>query len=81
VAADIEGYGYIPEPIKTRAGGTVTWTNLDTTPHSATSLDGLFESGLLRQGETFAFTFTQPGTYDYYCTRHGGMAGRVVVEP
>jgi plastocyanin len=77
----IESFGYQPEPVRVRAGGTVIWTNLDLPLHSVTASDGTFESGLLRQGETYAHTFTQPGEFAYYCTRHGGMAGRVIVEP
>jgi plastocyanin len=81
VQATIEGFGYLPEPVRIRVGGTVVWTNLDRTPHSATANDGSFDSRLLGLGESFSHTFTQPGEFDYYCTRHGGMAGRVVVEP
>ena len=40
---------------------------------------GPFDSGLFGQGETFSQTFDQPGTYAYYCTRHGSMMGEVKV--
>jgi plastocyanin len=81
VQVGIESYGYVPEPIMIPAGGTVVWTNRDIVLHSATASDGSFESGLLQQGKGFAHTFSQPGEYPYYCTRHGGMAGLVIVVP
>jgi len=42
-----------------------------TVPYSPTIVDGPF---------TYSYTFTQTGTYDYYCLEHGGMRGTVVVE-
>jgi plastocyanin len=81
VSARIESYGYEPEPIRIGVGGTVTWTNADVVPHSATADNDTFSSGLLLQGQTFSFTFSQPGEYSYYCTRHGGMRGLVIVSP
>ncbi len=66
-------------------GATVEWINQDRAPHTVTSSDGsLFESGTLRQGDTFRFTFTEPGEYPYYCRFHGaadgqGMAGKIIV--
>ncbi|MGH9137356.1 MAG: cupredoxin domain-containing protein [Acidimicrobiales bacterium] len=57
--------------------------------HSTTSVDGLWDSGVHRaEGFPFSFTFSQPGTYDYFCSIHGGenpnnpltaMNGTVVV--
>lgn len=39
-------------------------------------------ASLLRPGETFSVTLTEPGTYRYFCIPHedGGMVGRIVVE-
>ncbi len=59
----------------------MTWTNTDIVPHSATADDDTFNSGLLLQGQTFTFTFSRPGDFAYYCTRHGGMRGLVIVTP
>jgi hypothetical protein len=58
-----------------------TWTLGGILPHSVTSDTGLFDSGVHTSG-TFAFTFTSPGTYVYFCTVHGRnvMFGSVVVH-
>ena len=37
-----------------------------------------FQSEVMREG-TFTHTFSTPGTYDYTCTLHGQMKGRVIV--
>ena len=67
------------------------WVNQDETSHSVVSdyvdsQNGLFSSytqgeGLIAPGETFQFTFTQPGAYDYYMVPHPHMQGTVIVDP
>ena len=42
--------------------------------------DGLFDSGSLPADGTFTYTFSQAGTFEYYCTIHPYMEGKVVVE-
>jgi plastocyanin len=75
---------YNPNPVQTKAGDTVTWTNNDSTPHTATSgadskPDGTFDSGTLEQGKSFSFMFEKAGEYPYFCTLHSNMAGTVSV--
>src|SRR5262249_22728876 len=38
-----------------------------------------FDSGVFKQGQSFAYTFKTPGTYDYYCAVHPDMVGEIVV--
>jgi plastocyanin len=59
---------------------TVVWVNDDTSPHTVTSDTGVFNSGNLSPGQTFQFTFTQPGNYAYHCSYHPWMTGNVTVE-
>jgi plastocyanin len=69
---------FTPPAIQVTAGTTVTWTFDDRfVPHDVTG-DG-FTSGDPRRSGTFTHTFDRPGTYDYRCTVHDGMDGRVVV--
>ena len=60
-------------------GTTVTVTNDDGSPHTWTAVDGTFDSGGLGQGESFEFTFTEAGTYEYFCSIHPSMTGTIVV--
>jgi plastocyanin len=69
--------------ITVEPGTTVTWVQNGDNPHTTTSYDGLWDSGMLEggSGNTFSFTFDEPGTYDYYCIPHEnlGMVGSVTV--
>jgi len=76
----IPGFSFQPQNINVSAGTTVTWTNLDSTSHTVTSDTGLFDSGSLSNGQTFSRTFNTAGNYDYHCSIHSFMTGRVVVS-
>ena len=69
---------FTPPAIQVTAGTTVTWSFDDRfVPHDVTG-DG-WTSGDPKSSGTFTHTFDRPGTYDYRCTLHDGMDGRVVV--
>lgn len=83
VAVAIEDYAYSPSPLTISPGTTVIWTNKDSASHTVTSADGpstdaettgLFDSGMMSKGNTFSYTFTEAGTYNYLCTPHRSMA-------
>jgi plastocyanin len=77
----IADYLYDPETIAVPVGTTVTFTNRDSTPHTATSKQsGLFESGSIETGESGKVTLESRGTFAYYCLFHPFMKGTVVVE-
>jgi plastocyanin len=80
---------YAPNPIQANAGDTVVWTNKDSTIHTVTSgnptdgPDGMFgheNSDLVFANGKFQYTFDAAGEYDYYCTLHPAMVGKVVVS-
>ena len=77
---DIRDMTFAPRTLTIAAGDTVTWTNSDSMPHTATSEDDAFDSGNLDEGQSFSFTFTEPGTYEYVCGIHPRMTGTIVVE-
>ena len=79
---------YDPLTLTIEAGTTVRWTNDDTIAHTVTSgtsdgsvgtADGAFDSGFINPGETWEYTFDDPGEYDYFCTPHPWMVAAVVV--
>jgi len=80
IAVSIVNFAYDPTPSTIAVGDTVTWTNMDSAPHTVTADDGSFQSGTLQQGESFSFTFTTAGTVDYHCEFHANMHGQVVVQ-
>ena len=77
---------YDPSSVTISAGGTVTFVNSDTAPHTATSgnatdgPDGLWDSSLLMIDMSYSVTLDNPGTYDYFCMVHPWMQGIVIVE-
>jgi plastocyanin len=60
-------------------GTTVVVTNDDSASHTWTSTDGSFDSGAIAPGESFEFTFTEPGTFEYVCNFHPTMTGTITV--
>ena len=77
---DIRDLTFMPADIEIAVGTTVTWTNSDTVPHTATATDGTFDSGVFDPGETFSYTFEEAGTFDYTCLIHPEMQGSIVVR-
>jgi plastocyanin len=78
-AAEIKQFAFQPKSLEVPTGTTVVWTNGDAIQHSVTASDNSFDSGFFTQGGTYSHTFEQPGTYAYYCARHGSMLGEVKV--
>jgi plastocyanin len=78
----IKDYAFSPKALTVTVGTTVTWTNMDSAPHTVTVSSGpeKFDSGTLQKGDSFSFTFTRPGTYSYYCAVHPDMTAKVVVK-
>ena len=79
-AIEIVDFAFAPSTLTVTIGDSVTWTNADAVAHTATSTSGAFDSGDLATGESYTVTFTAPGTFDYLCTPHPTMTGRIVVE-
>jgi amicyanin len=76
----IDNFSFGPAELKVSVGTTVTWTNRDDIPHTAVSTDKTFKSKVLDTDEKFSFTFSKPGTYEYFCSIHPKMTGKVVVQ-
>lgn len=80
VEVKIANLAFEPATLSTEAGATVTWTNDDTVPHTVTSDDGAFDSGIFDPGASFSWTFAGPGTFAYNCQLHPTMEGAVEVS-
>ncbi|HEY3063942.1 MAG TPA: PQQ-dependent dehydrogenase, methanol/ethanol family [Chloroflexota bacterium] len=62
-------------------GTTITWTNTGPTVHTTTSDNTVWDSGDMNVGDTFSFTFTDPGVYWYFCRPHPFMRGTITIDP
>jgi plastocyanin len=84
VAISIKGFAFNPNQPSVAKGATITWTNDDGTTHTVTSgvpgtPTGKFDQRV-EPGKTFAFTFTDAGTYEFFCSIHNSMRGSVTVK-
>ena len=80
-AVSIDNFTFGPQTLTVKAGTTVTWTNKDDIPHGIASADNAFtKSRALDTDDSYSFTFTTPGTYQYFCYIHPHMVGTIVVE-
>jgi nitrite reductase (NO-forming) len=62
-------------------GTTVTWTNDDPNQmHTVTDSNGAFDSGFLEAGDSWSYTFEEPGEFEYFCQPHPWMRAKVIVE-
>jgi plastocyanin len=76
----IDNFTFNPAMITVKAGTTVTWTNGDDIPHTVVATAKAFKSKVLDTGDKFSFTFTTPGSYEYFCSLHPHMKASIVVE-
>lgn len=91
---DLKLIAYQPKTLKVSAGTTVTWVQMDPGVHTVTSgtvaqgaagvteePEQKFASGELATGKTFAHTFSEAGTYRYFCEIHPAtMQGEITVR-
>ena len=83
IEASIENFAFVPAEIKIKVGSTITWTNNDNSPHTLTSDSGEkgeLNSNRLADGESYTHVFDKAGVFNYHCSIHTGMKGKVVVE-
>ena len=79
---------YVPPEITVSSGTTVTWTNDDATMHTVTeeSPQGgagttpMFDSSIIAPTATWENTFDTAGEFNYYCSLHPFMTGKVTVS-
>jgi plastocyanin len=76
----IDNFSFSPAELTVPANTQVTWVNRDDVPHTVVSTDKKFKSQALDTDETFSFTFTEPGTYEYFCSVHPRMVGKIIVQ-
>lgn len=76
---EIHEYLFVPANLTITVGTKVTWINHDEVPHTVNATDKKFNSPALDTDEVFSTTFTEPGTYRYFCRLHSQMTGTITV--
>ena len=77
---DIQDFGFSPALLEVREGDTVNWVNHDIVPHTATALDGSWDTGSLAQGQSMTITVSENTSAKYFCRFHPAMRGQLKVE-
>lgn len=72
----IRAFRFEPVSLKVRPGDTVTWTNEDLVPHTATAKDGSWDTGRIDRGKSVSIAVSEDMTADYYCRFHPAMKAR-----
>jgi plastocyanin len=75
---DISHFEFHPPRLEVAKGTRVTFSNSSGTVHTATD-KGVFDSGQIKPGHSFAVRFEQKGTFSYHCKIHPFMHGKIVV--
>jgi plastocyanin len=77
----IDNFSFTPATLTVPVGAKVTWTNKDDVPHTVVSTNKAFpHSPALDTDQSFSYAFAKAGTYEYYCSVHPKMVGKVVVQ-
>lgn len=76
----IQGFAFQPASLNVAEGDTVTFTNKDGAPHTATASDKSFNTGSLSGGQTTTVTIGKAGTFSYKCRFHPSMTGKIVAQ-
>jgi len=80
VTVKIDNFTFDPPRLTVKPGTTVIWRNEDDIPHAIAAANLAFKSKALDTDDSYAFTFKDAGTYEYFCSLHPHMVGTVVVE-
>jgi plastocyanin len=79
-AVAIKGMKFVPDALTVAVGDTITFTNEDAAPHTATADDGAFDTGRLGRGESATVTVSAAGEHPYICLVHPSMKGTVTAS-
>jgi plastocyanin len=77
----IDNFAFTPKVLTVKAGTKVVFINKDDVPHLIVNVQNKFkQSPVLDTDQRFSATLTKPGTYDYFCSLHPKMQGKIVVQ-
>ena len=76
----IDNFTFSPKELTVAVGTTVTWVNHDDIPHMVVNADKLFRSKALDTDDAYSYTFASAGSFDYFCSLHPHMVGKIIVE-
>lgn len=78
ISISIQNFKFNPDSLTINKGDTVIWTNQDAMPHKISGSG--FVSNNLSNGQSYSFTFKDAGNYEYICSIHPSMKGKIIVK-
>jgi plastocyanin len=72
-----------PTQLGVKKGTTVTFINKDNANHTVTSTTNIFDSGKIKSGDSYTYTFNDEGVFYFYCSYHSSNSqeqGAIVVK-
>jgi plastocyanin len=76
----IDNFTFSPKELTVAVGTTVKWVNHDDIPHLVVENNRTFRSKALDTNDSYSYTFTSAGAFDYFCALHPHMVGQVIVK-
>lgn len=85
IVVEIDKLKYQTPDLTVKVGDTVYWVNKEAMPHNVEFVKGVVNEGglkgpMLKRDEAYSITFNEAGSFNYHCTPHPFMRGKVTVE-
>ncbi|HMB48325.1 MAG TPA: cupredoxin family copper-binding protein [Afifellaceae bacterium] len=74
---EIKAFKFVPATLKVSPGDTITWTNRDLVPHTATAHDKSWDTGRIERGKSASITCRQGMATAYFCRFHPAMKAKL----
>jgi plastocyanin len=79
-AVTIDNFTFSPKELTVAVGTTVKFVNHDDIPHTVVEKRLSFRSKALDTDDAYSYTFAAAGSFDYFCSLHPHMVGKIIVK-
>jgi plastocyanin len=76
----IDNFTFAPKELTIAVGTTVKFVNHDDIPHTVVEKKLSFRSKALDTDDWYSYTFATAGSFDYFCSLHPHMVGKIIVK-
>ena len=76
----IDNFTFSPKALTVAVGTTIKWVNHDDIPHTVVEKKTTFRSKALDTDDSYSYTFTAAGAFDYFCGLHPHMVGQIIAK-
>ncbi|HET9949499.1 MAG TPA: cupredoxin domain-containing protein [Longimicrobiales bacterium] len=76
----MRAFGFEPAVVEVHEGDTLVWTNHDIVPHTVTSKEAGWDSGVIPPGASWTLVASGHGSVPFACIYHPTMKGTLTVS-